>query len=84
MYGEVTPIRRDYTMIQPRSNISFRKVGETEIWVNRVSPSLIEVIVFDGFMQTEQRTDVTTLDQALTVVSDAVSRELRRQRGETL
>jgi len=71
-------------MIQPRSNISFRKVGDTEIWVNRVSPSIIEVIVFDGFMQTEQRTDVTTLDQALTVVSDAVSRELRRQHGETL
>ena len=71
-------------MIQPRSNISFRKVGDTEIWVNRVSPSLIEVIVFDGFMQTEQRTDVATLDQAMTVVSDAISRELRRQQGETL
>jgi len=68
-------------MIQ-RSNISYRKVGDTEIWVNRVSPSIIEVIVFDGFMQTEQRTDVTTLDQALTVTSDAVSRELRRQQGD--
>ena len=84
MYGEVSPIERNYTMYQPRRNISFRKVGETEIWVNRVSPSIIEVIVFDGFMQTEQRTDVTTLDEALTVVSDAVSRELRRQQGETL
>jgi len=71
-------------MYQPRRNISYRKVGETVIWVNRVSPSLIEVIVFDGFMQTEQRTDVATLDEALTVVSDAVSRELRRQQGETL
>ena len=70
-------------MIQ-RSSISYRKVGETEIWVNRVSPSLIEVIVFDAFMQTEQRTDVATLDQALTVVSDAVSRELRRQQGDSV
>jgi hypothetical protein len=69
-------------MIQ-RSNISYRKLGETEIWVNRIaSPSLIEVIIFDGFMQTEQRTDVATLDEALAVVSDAVTRELRRQRGE--
>jgi hypothetical protein len=71
-------------MYQPRRNISYRKVGETVIWVNRVSPSLIEVIVFDGFEQTEQRTDVATLDEALAVVSDAVSRELRRQQGETL
>jgi len=70
-------------MIQ-RSSISYRKVGDTEIWVNRVSPSIIEVVVYDGFMQTEQRTDVTTLDQAMTVVSDAISYELRRQQGETL
>ena len=71
-------------MIQ-RTNISYRKVGETEIWVNRIaSPSLIEVIVYDGFEQTEQRTDVATLDEALTVMSDAISRELRRQQGETL
>ena len=82
MYGEVTPIRRDYTMSEKRNQIMYRKVGDTEIWVNRVSPSIIEVIVYDGFMQTEQRTDVTTLDQALTVVSDAVSRELRRQQGD--
>jgi hypothetical protein len=67
-----------------RSNISYRKLGDTEIWVNRVSPSIIEVIVYDGFMQTEQRTDVATLDQALTVTGDAISRELRRQQGETL
>ena len=70
-------------MIQ-RSSISYRKVGDTEIWVNRVSPSIIEVIVFDGFMQTEQRTDVTTLDQAMTVTGDAISRELRRQQGDSV
>ena len=71
-------------MIQ-RTNISYRKVGETEIWVNRIaSPSLIEVIVYDGFEQTEQRTDVATLDDALTVMSTAITRELRRQQGETL
>jgi hypothetical protein len=67
-----------------RSNISYRKLGDTEIWVNRVSPSLIEVIVYDGFMQTEQRTDVATLDQALTVTGDAISRELRRQQGDSV
>ena len=70
-------------MIQ-RSNISYRKVGDTEIWVNRVSRSLIEVVVFDSFMQTEQRTDVTTLDQAMTAVSDAITRELRRQQGDSV
>ena len=68
-------------MIQ-RSNISYRKLGDTEIWVNRVSPSIIEVIVYDGFMQTEQRTDVTTLDDAMTTVSAAITRELRRQQGD--
>ena len=83
MYGEVSPIRTEYTMIQ-RSSISYRKVGDTEIWVNRVSPSIIEVIVYDGFMQTEQRTDVTTLDQAMTVTGDAISRELRRQQGDSV
>ena len=71
-------------MIQ-RTNISYRKVGETEIWVNRIAtPRLIEVIVYDGFEQTEQRTDVATLDEALTVMSTAITRELRRQQGETL
>ena len=67
-----------------RSNISYRKVGDTEIWVNRVSPSIIEVVVYDGFMQIEQRTDVATLDQAMTVTSDAISRELRRQHGDNV
>jgi len=70
-------------MIQ-RSSISYRKVGDTEIWVNRVSPSLIEVVVYDGFMQTEQRTDVTTLDDAYDVVSPAITRELRRQQGDSV
>jgi hypothetical protein len=70
--------------MQQRSSISYRKVGDTEIWVNRVSPRIIEVIVYDGFMQTEQRTDVATLDAALTVVSDAISRELRRQQGDSV
>ena len=71
-------------MNQPRSNISYRKVGDTEIWVNRVSPSLIEIVVYDGFMQTEQRIDVATLDQAMTETTRVISRELRRQQGDSV
>jgi uncharacterized protein (DUF2252 family) len=67
-----------------RSLISYRQVGNTEIWVHRTSPSTIEVTVYDHIDKTTKDTVVTTLDAALTVVSDAVSRELRRQQGETL
>ena len=67
-----------------RSNISYRKLGDTEIWVNRVSPSLIEVTVYDGIDKTEKATAVTTLDHAYDVVTPAITRELRRQQGETL
>lgn len=68
-------------MIQ-RHNISYRKLGNIEVWVNRVTPRLIEVVVYDFFLMTESRTDVATLDAAMTLVSDAISKELRRQQGE--
>jgi hypothetical protein len=67
-----------------RSLISYRQVGNTEIWVHRTSPSTIEVTVYDDIDKTTKDTAVTTLDQALTVTSDAVSRELRRQQGESV
>jgi len=71
-------------MSDRRNQIMHRQVGHTEIWVNRISPSTIEVTVYDHIDKTEKVTAVTTLDQALTVVSDAISCELRRQQGETL
>jgi hypothetical protein len=67
-----------------RSLISYRAVGFTEIWVHRTSPSTIEVTVYDDIDKTEKVTVVTTLDHALTVTSDAVSRELRRQQGDSV
>jgi hypothetical protein len=42
------------------------------------------VTVYDGIDKTEKVTAVTTLDQAYDVVSPAITRELRRQQGETL
>jgi hypothetical protein len=67
-----------------RSLISYRAVGFTEIWVHRTSPSTIEVTVYDDIDKTTKDTVVTTLDHALTVTSDAVSRELRRQQGDSV
>jgi len=65
-----------------RRLISYRQVGHTEIWVHRTSPSTIQVTTYDHIDKTEQVADVTTLDAAMTQVSDAISRELRRQQGE--
>ena len=65
-----------------RTPISYRQVGHSEIWVHRTSPSTIQVTTYDHIDRTEQTADVTTLDAAMTQVSDAISRELRRQQGE--
>jgi len=65
-----------------RRLISYRQVGHTEIWVHRTSPSQIDVVVYDHIDHTEQTTAVATLDEAMTQVSEAISRELRRQQGE--
>jgi hypothetical protein len=79
-----SPIRTEYTMSDRRNQIMHRQVGHTEIWVNRTSPSTIEVTVYDHIDKTEKVTAVTTLDHAYDVVSPAITRELRRQQGETL
>jgi hypothetical protein len=84
MYGEVTPIRRDYTMSEKRNQIMYRKVGDTEIWVNRISTWAMEVVVYDHIDKTEKVTAVTTLDHAYDVVSPAITRELRRQQGDSV
>ena len=65
-----------------RSLISYRQVGNTEIWVNRISTWAMEVVVYDHIDQTEKVTAVTTLDHAYDVVSPAITRELRRQQGD--
>ena len=79
-YG-TAPIRRDYTM-NHRSLISYRQVGNTEIWVHRTSPSTIEVTVYDDIDRTETVHSFATLDDAMTQVSAAITRELRRQQGD--
>jgi hypothetical protein len=71
-------------MSEKRNQIMHRQVGHTEIWVNRTSPSLIEVTVYDGIDKTEKVTAVTTLDHAYDVVSPAITRELRRQQGDSV
>ena len=80
-YG-TAPIGGDYIMSLRRTLISYYQVGHTEIWLNRTSPSTIEVTVYDDIDQTMKDTAVTTLDAAMTLVSDAISKELRRQQGE--
>lgn len=65
-----------------RTPISYRHIGHSEIWVYRASPSQIDVVVYDHIDRTEQMHSVTTLDEAMTQVSVAISRELRRQQGE--
>jgi len=71
-------------MTPPRNQIMYRQVGKTEIWVHRISTWAMEVVIYDHIDKTEKVTAVTTLDHAYDVVSDAISRELRRQQGETL
>ena len=71
-------------MSENRKQIMYRKVGDTEIWVNRISTWAMEVVIYDHLDKTEKVTAVTTLDHAYDVVSPAISRELRRQQGETL
>lgn len=71
-------------MSEKRNQIMYRQVGNTEIWVNRISNSAIEVVIYDHIDKTEKVTVVATLDHAYDVVSPAVTRELRRQQGETL
>jgi len=66
------------------SLISYRQVGHTEIWVHRTSPSTIEVTVYDAIDESMKDTVVTTLDRAMTVTGDAISRELRRQQGDSV
>ena len=65
-----------------RTPISYRQVGNIEIWVYRASPSQIDVVVYDHIDRTEQVHSVATLDEAMTHVSVAISKELRRQQGE--
>lgn len=65
-----------------RTPISYRQVGNTEIWVYRASPSQIDVVVYDHIDRTEQVHSVATLDEAMTHVSVAISKELRRQQGD--
>ena len=67
-----------------RSLISYRQVGNTEIWVNRISTWAMEVVVYDHIDKTEKVTTVTTLDDAMTQVSAAITRELRRQQGDSV
>lgn len=67
-----------------RSLISYRQVGNTEIWVNRISTWAMEVVVYDHIDKTEKVTTVTTLDHAYDVVSPAITRELRRQQGDSV
>lgn len=81
-YG-TAPIERDYTM-NHRSLISYRQVGHTEIWVHRTSPSTIEVTVYDDIDKTTKDTVSAHLDDAMTQVSAAISRELRRQQGDSV
>ena len=71
-------------MSDRRNQILYRQVGNTEIWVNRISNSAMEVTVYDGIDKTEKVTAVTTLDHAYEVMSPAITRELRRQQGEVL
>ena len=71
-------------MSDRRNQIMHRQVGHTEIWVKRVSPNTIEVTVYDGIDKTEKVTAVSTLDQAYDVVSPAITRELRRQQGDSV
>ena len=71
-------------MSEKRYQIMYRQVGHTEIWVNRISTWAMQVTVYDHIDKAQQVTEVTTLDEAQTVVSDAITRELRRQQGETL
>lgn len=65
-----------------RTLMSYYQVGHTEIWLNRTSLGTIEVAVYDGVTQTMRDIAVTTLDEAMTLAGDAISRELRRQQGE--
>ena len=65
-----------------RTPISYRQVGNIEIWVYRASPSQTDVVVYDHIDRTEQVHSVATLDEAMTHVSVAISKELRRQQGD--
>ena len=69
-------------MSAPRNQIMYRQVGNTEIWVHRTSPSTIEVTVYDDIDKTTKDTVSATLDDAMTQVSAAITRELRRQQGD--
>jgi hypothetical protein len=71
-------------MSDRRNQIMYRQVGNTEIWVNRISNSAIEVVIYDHIDKTEKVTVVATLDHAYDVVSPAVTRELRRQQGDSV
>ena len=62
--------------------MSYYQVGHTEIWLNRTSLGTIEVAVYDGVTQTMRDIAVATLDEAMTLAGDAISKELRRQQGE--
>jgi hypothetical protein len=71
-------------MSEKRNQIMYRQVGNTEIWVNRISNSAIEVVIYDHIDKTEKVAVVATLDHAYDVVSPAVTRELRRQQGDSV
>jgi hypothetical protein len=52
--------------------------------VHRTSPSTIEVTVYDDIDKTTKDTVSATLDDAMTQVSAAITRELRRQQGDSV
>lgn len=69
-------------MTDRNGRISYRIIGDIEVWVHRVGPSIIDVTVYDAKTKKQSVTMVTTLLEADLVVSRAVCAELRRQQGE--
>jgi hypothetical protein len=69
-------------MSEKRNQIMYRKVGDTEIWINRISTWAMEVVIYDHIDKTKKVTGVTTLDHAYDVMIPAITRELRRQQGD--
>jgi hypothetical protein len=44
----------------------------------------MEVVIYDHIDKTEKVTGVTTLDHAYDVINPAITRELRRQQGDSV
>jgi hypothetical protein len=71
-------------MTPRRTPISYRFIGHTEIWVDRMAPSQVDVTTYDHIDRTETVHSFATLDDAMTQVSAAITRELRRQQGDSV